>query len=360
MTVVTAPYDKSDLKANGLISRQFIDGIELVVIDSGDSNRLPFLRRAFRSILFSLFSSWYAVFEKKDVIVASSGPITIGLPALVGKLFTRKPLVFEVRDLWPDGAIEMGILKNPIAIRLAKWFEKQCYLKADYVVPCSSGMEDSINKRFPLVKTLTIPNACDVNLFSGKNKKPEEEIDTKYFIYAGSLGVMDSVEEIIEACKYLNNRDDFLIYIIGAGVEREKLESLTKAYNLEEKVKFLGLVPKEEVVAWFRNAYASFVLFKSFPVLSTSSPNKMFDSFAAGVPIIQNTEGWIKELVSDSNCGINVKSNDAQAMSKAMEYLLENEDKRDEMAAKAFELAINNFHRDKLANDYLEMLKGLK
>lgn len=359
VTIITAPYDKSDTKANGFVSRQFVDGIELLVIDSGDSNKLSFLKRVLRAGLFSLVSSWFAVFEKKDVIIASSGPITIGIPALVGKFFSSKPLIFEVRDLWPDGAIEMGILKNKLAIKVAKWFERVCYIKSELVVPCSLGMDESIKKRFPQVQTLIIPNACDISLFKLREKKQFENLNKKYFLYAGSLGLMDSVDEIIDAVSVLKERDDFLVYIIGSGAEREQLESFSKKLGLDNKIFFLGLIPKEEVVSWFQNAYASFVLFKDFKVLSTSSPNKMFDSFAAKVPIIHNTKGWIKCLVDSSACGMSVLPKNPISMADAMEYLLDNPNMRDHMACNAFSLAEDEFNRDKLAIRYLKMVEEL-
>ena len=95
-----------------------------------------------------------------DIIVCSSGPITIGLPGVFAKIFrSKKKFVFEVRDLWPDGAIQLGLIKNGALIKFAYYFEKLCYDKADLIVTCSKGMTDSIQNRFNKTNLLTIPNA---------------------------------------------------------------------------------------------------------------------------------------------------------------------------------------------------------
>jgi len=108
VTVVTAPYEKSDIKSKGFISNTNIEGVNLIVINSGDSNRDSFMKRGFNALLFSLTACKMALTEPCDVVIASSGPITIGIPALVAKWFRGKKMVFEIRDLWPMGAIELG------------------------------------------------------------------------------------------------------------------------------------------------------------------------------------------------------------------------------------------------------------
>jgi glycosyltransferase involved in cell wall biosynthesis len=365
VTVITSPYYKSDIKANGFISRQEVDGIKLVVIDAGDSNKISILKRIVRAILFSIVSSWYAVKLPADVLLASSGPITVGIPALLTKWLTRKKIVFEVRDLWPQGAIEMKLIRNRFLIWLGLRFERMCYAASDLVVPCSKGMEDGIISRYPEVKTLVIENACDVELF-GKpfrdEEKPEWAADPekKLFVYFGSLGAMDACDEILEGLAQMQDRQRVRLVLIGDGSERQALEQQTERLGLTDQVKFLGLRPKKELIAWVKSATASFVVFQNHPVLSTSSPNKMFDSFAAGIPIIQNTQGWIGDLVNRSGCGYNVAPKDPKSMAAAMEKICEiNASEWNQMSEAATALAKHDFNRTRLADLYLERMKRI-
>ena len=365
VTVVTSPYDKSDIKVNCFISKQHIDGIKVIIINSGDSNRYSKIKRIRRSLIFSLISSIYAIFLKADLIVVSSGPITIGIPGIMGKIFSRKKLVFEVRDLWPGGAVEMGLIKRSFIKKLFFWFEGLCYRNSSLVIPCSIGMQNDIKSRYNNVRCEVIPNACDNDLFQSPNTSdysfpnwmnPESIV----LLYAGSLGLMDACDEIIHGLHMLQSRSNVHLVFIGDGNERSSLEELTRKYNLESHIHFLGLIPKTEVVQWYKIARVSFVVFKDYKVLGTSSPNKMFDSLAAGVPIIQNTLGWIKELVEKEKIGLNVLPNNSKSMSDAIEYFVRLGPKTAEFRENSLLCARTKFDRGSLSLQYYEHLKQLK
>jgi len=359
VTVVTSPYYKSDIKAEGFITKKEFEGINLVIINSADDNKKSKLNRAFRALIFSLMSIYYALVLKADVVIASSGPITIGIPGLVAKWFKRVPLVFEVRDLWPKGAIELGLLTSKKMIKASLWFERLCYSNSSLVVPCSPGMEAGVKDILPAKPTLVIPNASDPALFKERTSRPEKfpkDLEGKsIFLYAGSLGLMDDCFQIVRSLEHLPSENIALVFA-GDGAEREALEE-EAAKSSNKNIHFLGLLPKTEIAKWFGIAEASFVTFKDISVLHTSSPNKMFDSFAAGVPIIQSTKGWIKDLVEEHGCGVNVDPNDPKDFARAMALIGNNPGTREKMAQQASKLADTIFNRDILASKYLQGLQ---
>ena len=358
--VITSPYYKSDIKPSGFISKQNIDGIELIVINAADSNKDKFYKRATNAILFSLTSIYFALFTKADIVVSSSGPITVAIPGLLMKWLRNKKFVFEARDLWPAGAIELGKLKNVYLKSIAIWFEKLCYRNAALIVPCSPGMERGVKKTWPEANTIVIPNASDFKLFQnpqGAFNLPENLKSKSIFLYAGSLGLMDDCTQSIRAMKYLIHKPYALVFA-GDGAERKYLEELA-GQTKNPNIYFLGLLPKNDLVHWFHHASASIVTFKDISVLHTSSPNKMFDSFAAGVPIIQTTKGWIKELVSQEYCGINVDPDNPRQFADAIAFIAENLAERNKMAKNAKELALKRFNRDILAEAYLKQLEEI-
>lgn len=360
VTVITSPYEKSDIRAEGFITRMEVEGVKLIVINSPDSNRQGVVRRAFNALRYSLVSVWYALSLPYDIAIASSGPITIAIPALIAKWLRAKRFIFEIRDLWPQGGVELGKLNNKVLVKMAFAFEAMCYQQSAFVVTCSPGMSLSINTRFPAIKTIVIPNAADVNLFSAQGFIPFTAYDkeVKYFIYAGSLGLMDDAAQFVAAMKYVK-RDDIRLIIIGAGAEKEKLQALSADYG--DRVSFLGLLPKNEVVGYLKNAYAAIVSFVDKPVIQTSSPNKLFDALAAGVPVIQNTTGWIKELIEEENCGINVAQNCPECFAKAFDHLAAKPEIRNTMAKNAYDLALKKFNIESESVIYLnEILKVCK
>ena len=361
VTVVTSPYYKSDIKAKGFISVQEVEGIRVIIINAADSNKDGFLKRTLNAIVFALMSLYYALTWRYDVIVCSSGPLTIGLPGIFGAALRKKYFVFEVRDLWPQGSVELKQLTNKIVIKLAYWFDRRCYRNAQLVVPCSIGMEQSILKRYPNTNTCVIPNASDSSFFFTPHEEPTtfpDFVQDKYILlYAGSLGLMDDCMQIVNAAKLIKDYPIAIVFA-GDGAEKTILENEVKNFGLTN-VFFTGLLPKTDIIKWFFLSKVSLVTFKDHPVLSTNSPNKMFDSFAAGVPIIQTTKGWIKDLVTDEYCGLNAEPHDSKSLADAILWLYNHEEERQRMADNALHLAKTVFNRDHLAEDYLQAIKEL-
>ena len=364
VTVVTSLYDKSDLKAEGFITHLTVEGVQVVLINVRLSNQHGFALRVFSFLAYALVSLYFALRLRYDVCVASSGPITVGLAGLAAKFLRRKPFVFEIRDIWPEGAVQLGVLKNPLAISSARAFERLCYQAADLVVACSPGQAEHVAGLAPDKELLVIPNASDNDLeerVAGRTLAlPAALTGKKLVAYTGTLGLMDGCDAIVEAARVLQaeGRDDIALVMIGSGNERERLEALARSYQLRN-LHFLGLIPKEDVVLWLKRARAALYTIKGVPVLNTGSPNKMFDAFALGVPLIQNSDGWIWDLVEAEGCGLNVPIGDAGAMAAAMARLCDDDALYASCAAAARRLARTRFDRGRLAAEYLRALEGL-
>ena len=112
--VVTSVYSKSDIKATKFLETQEVDGIIVKIINVTIDNKQSFLKRIYTFLVYSFFSIFYAFTLKCDLVISSSGPITVGIPGLIAKIFRGKKFIFEVRDLWPEGPIELGVLKNKL------------------------------------------------------------------------------------------------------------------------------------------------------------------------------------------------------------------------------------------------------
>lgn len=363
VTVVTAPYDKSDIKATSFISHQSIEGVNLIVIDSGDSNKLPIYKRVINALKFSLISIHYVFKMDYDICIASSGPITIGIPLIIAKKIRQKRTIFEVRDLWPAGGIEMGIIKRRWQQKIALYFEKVCYNSSDLIITASVGQRDHIINRFPEKMIEIIPNASDVDLF---NKDIEGDLPKWLrgkimFSHIGSLGLIHNTLYWIDVAYELAKIDiDNIVKLvfIGDGADKQMLINKKKELNLTN-LHFLGLKPKSELPFWVKNSRATLFATLDNPVQDTCSPNKIFDSFAAGVPIIQTSSGWIHELVANKNCGINVSLNSPSLTAAKILWLANNDEIAIEMGRNAFSLAKTIFNRDLLAEKYLNLIKDI-
>ncbi len=360
VTVITSPYEKSDIRTSRFVETQIVEGIELKIIDTADSNRLSLMSRGWRALVFACFSVYYAAILKYDVIICSSGPITVGWPGIWASYMRGKPFIFEVRDLWPAGGIEMKKIKSPWLIRLALGFEAQCYRAAQCVVTASVGQQAHIQKRFPELMLEVIPNASDLELFGTPQSlyRPVWSIDKKIFTHIGSLGFIHNVGLLIQSMHELERlgHTGIILVLIGEGADRKKLEKQS-ASLLNKTIFFLGLMPKKDLPAWVQQSVATLFTTLNNPVQNTSSPNKVFDSLAAGTPVIQTTTGWLNKLFEKEQCGLNVPPDDPQSFAAAMLRLATEDKLRAELAINAKRVAQTQFNRDLLATRYLALLQ---
>ena len=360
VTVVTSVYDRSDLQPTRFLSHLDVEGIDVRIINVRLSNGHGYLTRVWTFFCYAVVAMFYALKEPADVVVASSGPLSVALPGLVARYVRRKPFVFVVRDLWPEGAIQLGILRNRTAIVLARQLEKRAYAAASCIVAFSDGMAKWIETNYGFSNIVVIPNAADNQLLA---KLPREEGDVprngrKLVLYTGTLGLIDDCGQILNLAKVLQQWkvSDVEIGIIGDGKERTSLERQAREMELKN-VTFHGRISKEQVLQWLRKAHCSLFVCKNVPFLDTASPNKVFDAFAAGVPVVQTTQGWIKDLFEREGCGITVPPENPDALATAVLTLARNEELRQRLSQNALRVARQQFDRDLLAERMHQVLR---
>ncbi|SFT40436.1 Glycosyltransferase involved in cell wall bisynthesis [Algoriphagus locisalis] len=359
VTVVTSVYSKSDISASGFIETKYFEGVKVIIINVRIDNRQPFLKRIFSFLAYSLISCWYAVTYSCDLVIASSGPITVGLPGLLAKYLRGRKLVFEVRDLWPDGAIELGIIKNPILKKFSLAFEKLCYKSSSLVVALSEGMRNEILIKAPDTNVISVTNAANIELFSTPVEFPKDfpVKPHQYAIYTGNIGEVNNSVWLLETARILQEKgeEDIQILIIGEGQQRELIDQAIKAENLTTLIR-LGLMPKYKLVPLIQHAMVSLVPLKGSKILDTSSPNKFFESLSAGIPVIQNTQGWMKEFLEANKIGFTLSPNDPNQLAELLIHVKENQGELQEMGQRSMEIARKEFDAEFLAR---KMLNGI-
>lgn len=163
---------------------------------------------------------------------------------------------------------------------------------------------------------------------------------------------------VAEEIDKIDKDNKVALVFIGDGIDKEKL-ILEKEEKGLENVHFLGLKPKTELPIWVQHSTATLFATLDNPVQSTCSPNKIFDSFAAGKPIIQTTNGWIKDLVDEYHCGINIELDDPREAAIKISNFINDETEVSKSGEAAFKLAADMFNRNDLAYSYLNFLKEL-
>jgi glycosyltransferase involved in cell wall biosynthesis len=281
---------------------------------------------------------------RPDVIYATSPPLTIAVPALAAAARWRAPLVFEVRDLWPEAPIQMGALANPRLQHQARSLEREVYKRARRVIALSPGIRDGvIGAGVPAGKVVLVPNASDLDLFQPAH--PPERFLVSYF---GTMGEANDLSLAIEAARLL---PDMPFVLMGDGKRRAELER-----SAPPNVSFPGpAASKDEVAALAARSGACLTFFKDVPVLATNSPNKLFDTFAAGRPAIVNMDGWMRRLVEDNDAGLYVR--DAADLAQKLAWLRAHPEEVERMGRNGRALAEREFDRDLLAGRVLDVLE---
>lgn len=361
VTVVSSIYSKSDLTATKFVEDQVFDGIKVKVLNIRIDNKQTKKKRIWTWIQFMLMCSWYALRLPADVVIASSGPITVGIPGLVAKKLRRRKFVFEARDLWPQTAIEMGQLNSERLKKYAYKLERSLYKNSDLIVALSPGMVTEIQNKMPVKSIIDVTNAANIPLFSTPSSFDIGEWKNKtYGIYTGNIGAVNNSKWLLEAARILKEkgREDIGFLLIGDGQMKEELKEKAKAYDLNNFV-IMDLMPKVNMVAYLQNALVSCVPLKNTPVLNTSSPNKFFESLVAGVPIVQNTTGWMKDYLEKNKVGFTLDAEDSEALADLLIELEGNRALVNEMSERAKVLGTKDFDKDYLSMKMLKAIEGI-
>ena len=345
---------------------QDVDGIHVVFVKNEYSQYMSAPRKVLSFVNFVRLAIKESTKQKNiDIVYATSTPLTVGYVAMKLKAKKKWPYVFEVRDLWPEFPIQIGAIKNKIAIWYLRSLERHIYESSEHVVALSPGMQEGvISVGTPVEKTSMIPNMSKPDKFFPHEKNIEMAkqfgIDIHKFnvIHFGSMGVANGLKYIIDAAKVMQdgNVKDVNFIFMGGGATEPKLKKLVEEQGLMN-VQFLGSHPMDTLSEIVNLCDASITSFLNLPILKTNSPNKLFDSLSAGKPIIVNSAGWTKDLVEKNDCGFYVNPDNPNDF---VEKLLKYKDDKDTLVRwgeNARRLSIEVYDKDILSGKVADVLE---
>lgn len=294
-----------------------------------------------------------------DVVFATSTPLTIALPAVHAARRARCPMVFEVRDLWPAVPIAIGAIRNPIAVRAARWLERYAYRNAAQVVALAPGMRDEIVATgYPAERVTVIPNGCDLDVFRdasvGRVLRASHEWlgDRPLVVFTGTFGLVNGMDYLPQLAAELAKIDTGIrIAAVGAGRELARTQRLAAELGvLDHNLYLLGRRPKLEAAAWTQAADMTLALFTGPPIVWRDAvQNKFFDSLAAGKPVANNFPGWQSRIAQEAGAGLILPADDVPAAARQLAGALRDRQWLDSAGAAARRLAETRFNRDDLA-----------
>jgi glycosyltransferase involved in cell wall biosynthesis len=347
----------------GLSVDQDINGVRVV-----RAYIYPALHRSYfwRIISFISFMVSSVIVSMKikdiDLVMGTTPPIFQAVSIWLISFLRRKPFLLEVRDLWPEFGVSMGVLRNPVVIQLARWLEKFLYARADKILVNSPAYVDYIvGKGVDPAKVAFIPYGTDVEMFNpqvnGESFRAKFGIESKFVVlYAGALGQANDIYTLLHAAARIKDEDRIRILLLGDGKEKDKLEIEARLLGLHNVI-FGGVLPKKEMPRAVAGADICLAILQDIPMFRTTYPNKVFDYMAAGKPTVLVIDGVIRDLIETSGGGIYIPPGDDAKLAECLVDLSQNPEILAKMGAAAREYMIKHMdRREKMAETMHLML----
>ncbi len=331
------------------------------------SKKKNFITRMLFYVSFMIFGTIHTLinWKKYDIVYTSSPPLFVaGITIILKKFFPKTKLVFEVRDLWPDSAIDLGELNNKLAIKLSMRMEKKIYSISERIIVISNYIKNRImDKRIMEDKIVIIHNGTDEE-FITKTKKIPQNLLEKYrtrnnfiVIYAGNIGIAQNLNIVINSAEILQN-ENVLFLFVGDGPYKNQLEQLVVRKGLKNVI-FVGEIDREKIHEYLCLADCGVVILKRIPLFTGALPSKIFDYMACDLTILLGVEGEAKTLVEDSGTGLGFESDNSEDLAKKIIHLKNHPKELYSMASKGNKYVYNNFNRTKQASKIEDILKEL-
>lgn len=360
VTVLTSRAFDDTLPEHGTV---VVDGIQVRVLGGRYSPNMGFYARLWSFLAFALQTSWVAARARQfDLVLATSTPLSVAIPALAAAWIGRRPYVFEVRDVWPDGAVDAGVLHSRVLIGLAGMLERAAYRHARQVVPLSTGMQSRIAaKGVPASKLTMLPNCADLELFHSSQfdraaLRRESGVEGRFvLLYMGAINVANDMPFLATAIRALRDDPRFLWWFVGGGNRLEYLRGEVRASGATNVV-FHGRQPKLSLPRFVAAADVGVVSFLNAPVFFENSPNKCFDYCAGGLPPVFTRTTWLGPWLRDHRAGYVCEHNTVDEFVQVLRLLAGDEALRRQTGENARRMVEQEFSRDAIAARYLEVL----
>ena len=296
-----------------------------------------------------------------DFILVSSPQLPAAFITLIFTKLFKKNFIVEIRDLWPQTLIEIGgHSPNSIIIKTLLWMEKQVYSSANITIILSKGAESYVKER-GAKKVYFLPNGADLDIFKYSKLVPEDKGFTKNrpfkILYSGAHGECNGLDNVIQAAELLRSENIQFIFL-GDGPEKSNL--IEQSRDLKN-ISFEPPIPKVGIPLIIKNADAIIISLRDKNVFQYGvSPNKLYDAYAIGRPVITTVNGYINNEVNEYNVGVTAPPEDPKLLAEAILKLYKlPREAREKMGMNSRKLAESVYSRDLIINRLDRILKAI-
>lgn len=345
------------------------DGVRVIRCKVFGQYHRGFLGRFWNYISFALMATCAGVRcagAGYDCIIITSPPLLVGIPGLLLSKWKRVPLVVEIRDLWPESAIEMGILKNKWLIRLSYRFEKYLYSKARLINVLTPAFRERLirHKNVDPSKIIMIPNAADFRwseqaLHSECTREFREKLGLEgkfVIVYVGAHGLANNLMQLVEAASLLHGTDAHFL-LIGDGMQKSMLIEEARSKGLTN-VSFLDPVPKEQIFEYILTADVGVTVLKKADIFKTVYSNKTFDYLSCKKAVLMAIDGVSRDLIMQAEAGMFAEPGNPTDLAEKIGIYMNDKTLLNKHGENGYRFVHAHFDRNELASDFLECIEN--
>ncbi|MCE7043010.1 glycosyltransferase family 4 protein [Dyadobacter sp. CY312] len=363
-------HNSAQISSKSFTSKMNFDGVEVISCPATAVSTKGYFKKLSILISFTFSALWAGIFHarsKYDLVIVSSPPLFVGITGIVLSWLKRIPFVFEVRDIWPESAIQTHVLKNKLLIKAAYWLEGFIYEKAQLINVLTPAFREILMKRkkVPAEKLIYIPNAADFRIasevsihFDRDNFRKEHQLDHKFVIvYVGAHGIANHLIQILETAELVQDTNAYFL-LIGDGDHKKWLVDEAQRRNLKN-VRFLDKMAKHTVFEFILASDMGTSVLQKIEIFKTIYSNKTFDYFSCKKPVLMVIDGISRKLVEEADAGIFVEPENPLDFAEKIRYCINNQHLLHQQGENGYRYAEEYFNRDVLAKQYLDYLEEL-
>ncbi len=355
-----------EYKGRFIVREKLSENIEVLRCYVSESYNKTFVGRFWAYLSFAVSSIWAGLLHagKCDVIICTSPPLTVGLTGWILSKLKKIPMVFEVRDLWPESAIETGVLTNKWLIKAGYWLERKSYKTASWINVLTPAFEEILvaRKNVNPERISMIPNGADFDIIKPGPRdnwvREKLGLGNKFVItYVGAHGLANHLIQILEPAKLLKDDKDIVFMLVGDGMEKTMLKEKASQWQLNNVV-FVDSVPKNVIGDYLAASDVCTAVLKKTDTFKTVYPNKIFDYMSAARPVIVAIDGVTRKLVEDSGAGIYVEPENPNEFAEAVLRFKNDPILCEQCGQKGRNFVSEHFDRNVHAVKYMDILQN--
>jgi glycosyltransferase involved in cell wall biosynthesis len=290
--------------------------------------------------------------DKIDAVIVYSPPLTLSIAGSKIKQNYCARFILNVQDIFPQNAVDLGILKSPALIHFFERIERRAYQNCDVITVHSPGNLDLLTQRdnFPVAKTVILPNWIDIDGFpeAADNfifRKQLDLTDKFIFFFGGVLGPSQGLDLIVRAAKELEKYTDIVFLLAGDGLEKQSLKALARHLALKNIV-FHPFVSRTDYRRLLNEIDVGLVCLSAknkTPVV----PGKLLGYMAASVPVaaVLNRESDGHHIVRESGCGVSEVSEDVKRAAALLLKIYQDRNQLRQYGANGHRYAVEHFSK---------------